>query len=630
MNSSQMKNANQSTLSNTDDCQTAEKSKRVPSELNGGPSKVDTWAQRLALLAIVLTATYTMSINVADPDLWGHVQYGNDVLADGYIHETTTYSYTAVGFRWINHENLAELTFAGIVQLLGPIGLLILKFAMNAIVVGLIVFRCQKQGIHLLVIAATVLLAGNAICYFWSIRPQLFTFTYFALMIALLNWCFKGWNDHWNLRRSTASELEDYEKNNIRPIDYSSSRLRYLWLAPVMFLFWANSHGGFVAGVAIYVAYLGLRGIETYMRFGRHSYGLLRRFMLMSVVAILATMINPYGPGLHGWLLQSLGQPRPEITEWAATNFLDAHGWRFGLVILIGAFSLIFSKKEKDFTQIVLLGLTLWQAIEHHRHVPFFSLFFAFWIPVHLQSALSRFKLISLSSTSSSSQKAGYPVLIGSGVCVVVLAAVLFTRVSVIRVEKDRFPVAAFDYLIENEINGKMIVTYNWAQYAIAAFKRNPDVTGEGHIAFDGRFRTCYPQQIVDMHFDFICGNGGPDKRHRGADSPPYDGSRILKYKNPELVIISRRQKHSVRMMDENKSDWGLLYQDELTQVWGVKEIFDDPQHPKFVSMQRREIGDEPQIGYAAWPAIRSKPTLQSGSRNSQPNTRVIAKAYQR
>ena len=116
MNSSQIENANQSTPSNTDDFQTAEKSKRVPSELRGGPSKVDSWAQRLALLAIVLTATYTMSINVADPDLWGHVQYGNDVLADGYIHETTTYSYTAVGFRWINHENLAELTFAGIVN----------------------------------------------------------------------------------------------------------------------------------------------------------------------------------------------------------------------------------------------------------------------------------------------------------------------------------------------------------------------------------------------------------------------------------------------------------------------------------------------------------------------------------
>lgn len=626
MNSSQTENSDRSTPGYSVDRSVSGESLTASYEQTESSPKIEKWGQRLALLAIVLTATYTMSINVADPDLWGHVQYGKDVLADGYIHETTTYSYTAVGFRWINHENLAELTFAGIVQTVGPIGLLVLKFAMNLLVVGLIVWRCQKQGIHLLVIAATALLAGNAISYFWSIRPQLFTFTYFALMIALLNGCFKGWNDRWNFRRSTAAELDDYKKNNIRPIDYSSSRLRFLWLAPVLFFFWANSHGGFVAGVAIYVAYLGLRGIETYMRFGKHGYGLLRRFALMSVVAVLATMINPYGPGLHGWLLESLGQPRPEITEWAATDFFNANGWRFGLVILAAAFSLIFSKKERDFTQVVLLCLTLWQAIEHHRHVPFFSLFFAFWIPIHFQSALHRFNLISFPSASSRTEKAGYPVLVGSALCVVILAGVLFTRVSVIKVEKDRFPVAAFDYLIENEINGKMIVTYNWAQYAIAAFKRNPDVTGEGHIAFDGRFRTCYPQQVVDMHFDFICGNGGPDKRHRGADSPPFDDTRILKYKRPELVIISRRQKHSVKVMDENKKDWGLLYQDKLTQVWGLKAVFDNPQNPKFVALEKRKIGDEPQTGYAVWPAIRSQPSFDQSTEKAELNNRAIAK----
>ena len=121
-----------------------------------------------------------------------------------------------------------------------------------------------------------------------------------------------------------------------------------------------------------------------------------------------------------------------------------------------------------------------------------------------------------------------------------------------------------------------MVVTYNWAQYAIAAFKQNPNVTGEGHISFDGRFRTCYPQQIVDMHFDFICGDGGPDKRFRGPDSPPYDGSRILEFKKPSLVIISRRQEHSTYMMSQNTANWSLLYQDELTQVWGRKSVFDD------------------------------------------------------
>ncbi|MEE2642311.1 MAG: hypothetical protein VX768_16895 [Planctomycetota bacterium] len=557
----------------------------------------------MAQLAILLTATYSTSINVADPDLWGHVQYGQDVIADGRIHETTTYSFTAVGFRWINHENLAELTFAGIVDSIGPTGLLLFKFGLSLLVFGLVLRRLEKQQLHLLVIALSLLATANAISYFWSIRPQLFTFTFFTLMVALLNYCFHGWCDQFQLRRSTPEELDRYVQQGVRPIPYSSKRLKCLWLAPLLFFLWANSHGGFVAGVAIYVAYLGLRSVETFLRFGKHGWGLVRRFALMAAVAVLATFLNPYGPGLHQWLLLSLGQPRPEITEWAATDFFGENGWRFGLVVLASLFSILFSRKPKDFTHMVLLGLTLWQAVEHHRHVPFFSIFFAFWLPVHFQSALERFRWIQVDTDKENAARS-LPVFAGAVICVLILGVVLCTRLTVIKVEKDRYPVAAFEFLKQNRIQGRMVVTYNWAQYAIAAFKQNPDVTGRGHISFDGRFRTCYPQQIVDMHFDFICGNGGPEKRFRGADSGPYDGSRILEFGKPDLVIISRKQKHSTYMMSQVTDSWSLLYQDRLTQVWGRQSVFDDPQSPRFFGQPRREISDDIQQGYAAWPAI--------------------------
>ena len=53
-----------------------------------------------------------MSIHGADNDLWGHVTYGKDVLRDGYLHPTTTWSYAVDDFRWVNHENIAELSMA--------------------------------------------------------------------------------------------------------------------------------------------------------------------------------------------------------------------------------------------------------------------------------------------------------------------------------------------------------------------------------------------------------------------------------------------------------------------------------------------------------------------------------------
>ena len=66
----------------------------------------------LCLLIVVVASALAMSPNVADPDLWGHVQFGRDVLTDGEIAKTTSYSFTAEGYRWINHENISEIVMA--------------------------------------------------------------------------------------------------------------------------------------------------------------------------------------------------------------------------------------------------------------------------------------------------------------------------------------------------------------------------------------------------------------------------------------------------------------------------------------------------------------------------------------
>ena len=47
----------------------------------------------------------------ADTDLWGHIQFGKEIWEKGLIPKLDSYSYTANGFPWINHEWLTELTF---------------------------------------------------------------------------------------------------------------------------------------------------------------------------------------------------------------------------------------------------------------------------------------------------------------------------------------------------------------------------------------------------------------------------------------------------------------------------------------------------------------------------------------
>ena len=55
-----------------------------------------TWIDRGILFALLLACGCSLSLNVADADLWGHIQYGRDCWQKG-LPATTTYSYIADG-----------------------------------------------------------------------------------------------------------------------------------------------------------------------------------------------------------------------------------------------------------------------------------------------------------------------------------------------------------------------------------------------------------------------------------------------------------------------------------------------------------------------------------------------------
>ena len=60
----------------------------------------------------------------------------------------------------------------------------------------------------------------------------------------------------------------------------------------------------------------------------------------------------------------------------------------------------------------------------------------------------------------------------------------------------------------------------------------------------------------------------------------------------------------------EKRSDWTLLYQDQLAQVWGRADKYDNPDSPHFLAA--RSISDHPVSGLAPWPAFPDR-----GGRNA-------------
>ena len=198
----------------------------------------------------------------------------------------------------------------------------------------------------------------------------------------------------------------------------------------------------------------------------------------------------------------------------------------------------------------------------------------------------------------------------------------LTQRMSDIQVRRDTFPVDAMQYMRTNGVNGRVVVTYDWAQYTIAAFCLDDQLTSNetpSRVAFDGRFRTCYPQELVDMHFDLLFSEGHGTERHRSPDSPPCDPSRVLEHGQPDVVLLRRKGERSETHMKTQTDRWTLMYQDSLAQVWGRKSVFDDPSSPRYVAA--RQITDQTYSNYVSWPALPRAPKENYADKREEENT---------
>jgi hypothetical protein len=602
------------------------------------------WLDRGMVLAVLLSCAVALSLNVADPDLWGHVQYGRDALKFG-LPRTTTYSYVARGYPWINHELFTEYALALGADFLGGPGLLIGKCLIGVALVGTILWRAHKLGASFIAMCSLALLVAITLGNHWSLRPQIASYVCFALLLGLLSYCFAGWEGTWQLaprlrilaNSATAAEPE--------PLEYSSQRMKLLWLAPLLFMVWTNSHGGFLAGLCVYLAYLGFRGLEAYSRRGREADGLILRFGLMAAAAIAATFLNPYGPLFHIWLYHDLAVPRPEIVEWRAPSLFDTQFLPFWLLAAAGIGAAIASRKQRDFTHLAILALILWQALQHHRHIAFLAIAAGWWLPAHFDSLLERLGVGRRFKTDeelkygwappeSNSFSAAFSPRIQQAIALVLVLAICISsgqlahRLTTLKVEKNSYPVAAFSYIARRGLTGKMVCTFNWAQYALAAFGAREAGDAGIQVQIDGRCRTSYSQEMLDMHFDFLMGQVGPDMRYRSDASGPFDPARVLKVERPDLVLISRLQQPSVAVMEAHQDQWVLLYQDALAQLWGRRSKYDDPKSVYYLPLAKREVGESVHGGFVYWPALpkykplnpaESPPGAVAGGRASAP-----------
>jgi hypothetical protein len=171
---------------------------------------------RLAMVLFFVTIGLAAALSPMASDTWWQLRAGADMWASHHVLLIDTYSHTAYGTFWPNHEWLAQVIFYGLYRLGG---LPLLSLFSAALIVGAwtIVWRLAHGPVmqRLLVLLPSLIPASEH----WAPRPHAFSLLFLPLAVMLV------------------------------------TRRRYVWLVPLFWL-WANCHGGVLLGLVIVAAAL--------------------------------------------------------------------------------------------------------------------------------------------------------------------------------------------------------------------------------------------------------------------------------------------------------------------------------------------------------------------------------------
>jgi len=389
----------------------------------------------LLILAIFIIALRP----IADPDFWWHLRTGQLIFETHHIPTTDPYSSTVAGNPWIAHEWLSELIIYGLYRL-GGFGLLILIF--SAIITAAFLLVYLRSPEKPFVAGFALLLGALATAPTWGVRPQMISLLLTSLFLYL---------------------LDGYQ---------TTRRFGFILPLPLITLLWVNLHAGYAIGLGIVGIYILGDGIEILARLlaqkepipARLMKGLLR-LMGILVICLLAVVVNPNGPKLYLYPLETLTSPSMQqfIQEWFSPDFHQS-AWQplaWMILALIG-FGLL-SRKTSSPTWILLTLVFGYAALISMRNVPLFAIAA---VPVLSQQIGA---LVQIRSDQPLNQRILSwlnPLLLA----LVTLAAVLrFVSVNgqQARTEQTQFPYQAVNWMVQNQPSGRLYNEYGWGGYLI-------------------------------------------------------------------------------------------------------------------------------------------------------------------
>jgi hypothetical protein len=390
-------------------------------------------------LLLALLALAPNSLLNSDGDPAHHIAVGRVFLATGTLPLVDVFSHAHFGVPFVNWEWVPQVGMALADRLLGLNGVALLAAALIAGTLYGLARLLLAAGLHPLPALLLLLLAAVASEIHWLARPYLWSWALLPVLLGVLEGVRTG-------------------RLPVRAL---------LWVVPLCAL-WANLHAAFVSGLSCLAAYAVGAGVDRVRAAWPLRWPLLvdsqdRAPLAAWGLALLggtaATVINPYGPGLHahiGEYLQGSFTTRL-IIEYQPPDFSRPITWGFLVLVALAAAVLLLTWRRVPAAHLALIGAWAVLSFQTARHILEFSLITAALLAPHLAWLIDRPAPGARAPfweryRAPAPVRPGRPWLLGGTLLVLLALAAVGGRIGAVPVLPARwteppFPIAALDSL---------------------------------------------------------------------------------------------------------------------------------------------------------------------------------------
>ncbi|HRE11677.1 MAG TPA: hypothetical protein PK605_00685 [Ignavibacteria bacterium] len=498
------------------------------------------------LVLVFMAASYKIS---GDDDIFWHLATGRYIVEHKVVPDKDVFGHITSGSEWIPFEWGWDVMTYGLYNIGGLNAILLFRSLAFCFIFFVLYMLLRKFKINSFLSIAVLFVLLVAIMDRFSARPHILTYIFFVLLLYILL--------------------------SYKYIDRQGFT-RKLYFIPVIFLLWANSHMGVLAGGLILFVFTVTETI-IYLKPGKFSSGEiktlnkteLRNLWIISAASALMLLVNPHGFSTYVYAYDHTQMKMLEsVNEWQSpfSPKMD-----FGFIITLykvfmfaGIFILYYAYKKKDLLfALIYLSFVIY-SVRAIRFTVDYEIIIAVFVIISLSYTLSLIRSTDFRKLYNGNVLKGILAIFFVYIVSQIPSNAIYEKIQYYRIygwgiNTDFMPEQLFNFKKENNITGTPYNHFGTGGYLVWNFPGEKNYIDSRNLN----------DEIHNEYDAIMVMQPGFEKKleERGVD--------YVIYLDPDLIRRPNDLKRLVTNYFSTNKKWKLVFWDDKSMLF-VKDV------PKF------------------------------------------------